>query len=190
MNLGAGDKATGAYRSEGQGVECDVTGLDLVEADSKRVSCVFNWYVNNPGKTAKLFFNKSLYFWSPWVGPEGSGTMGRNPWLKIHPINDIASSPDGARLVFGNFGKAFSWFWVIGGLALIFYGFLMLWKQRGLERLIGLLAMLVVSINWMISLMTIGDHRFRVPIMGMSLFLQAIGLKTLFRGGKLKIGNG
>jgi hypothetical protein len=190
MNLGAGDKATGAYRSEGQGVECDVTGLDLVEADSKRVSCVFNWYVDNPGKTAKLFFNKSLYFWSPWVGPEGSGTMGRNPWLKIHPINDIASSPDGARLVFGNFGKAFSWFWVIGGLALIFYGFLMLWKQRGLERLIGLLAMLVVSINWMISLMTIGDHRFRVPIMGMSLFLQAIGLKTLFRGGKLKIGNG
>jgi hypothetical protein len=66
----------------------------------------------------------------------------------------------------------------------------MLWKQRGLERLIGLLAMLVVSINWMISLMTIGDHRFRVPIMGMSLFLQAIGLKTLFRDGKFKIGNG
>jgi hypothetical protein len=187
MNLGAGDKATGTYRSEGQGVDCDVTGLNPAEADSKRINCVLDWYLNNPGKTVKLFFNKSKYFWSPWVGPEGGGTMGRNPWLKIHPINDIASSQDGARLVFGNFGKVLSWSWIVGGLILIFYGFLLLWKQKGLERLIGLLAILVVSINWMISLMTIGDHRFRVPIMGMSLFLQAIGLKTLLGGGKLEM---
>jgi len=42
----------------------------------------------------------------------------------------------------------------------------------------------------LITLFTIGDHRFRVPIMGLSLFLQAIGLKTLFKGGKAPIVEG
>jgi hypothetical protein len=44
--------------------------------------------------------------------------------------------------------------------------------------------MIVIGSNWLISLISIGDHRFRIPIMGLSLFLQAIGLKTLLRGGK------
>lgn len=184
MNLGAGDKATGSYRSEGQGVDCDTTGLGPDKADSKLVKCVFNWYLNNPDKAVKLFFNKSVYFWSPWAGPEGNGTMGRNPWLKIHPIKDITASQDGAKLVLGNFGKWVSWLWIFGGITLLFYGFLVLWRSHDLARLIGIIAISVVIANWMISLMTIGDHRFRIPIMGLSLFLQAIGLKTLLRGGK------
>jgi hypothetical protein len=184
MNLGAGDKATGSYRGEGQGVDCDTTGLSPDKADSKLVKCVFTWYLNNPDKAVKLFFNKSVYFWSPWAGPEGNGTMGRNPWLKIHPIKDITSSQDGAKLIFGNFGKLVSWLWIFGGITLLFYGFLVLWKSHNLARLIGIIAISVVIVNWMISLMTIGDHRFRIPIMGLSLFLQAIGLKTLLRGGK------
>jgi hypothetical protein len=50
--------------------------------------------------------------------------------------------------------------------------------------------MAAVTTNWMITLFTIGDHRFRIPIMGLSLFLQAIGLKTLFKGGKAPIVDG
>ena len=50
--------------------------------------------------------------------------------------------------------------------------------------------MIAVTTNWLITLFTIGDHRFRVPIMGLSLFLQAIGLKTLFNGGKAPIVDG
>jgi len=44
--------------------------------------------------------------------------------------------------------------------------------------------MVAITTNWLITLFTIGDHRFRIPIMGLSLFLQVIGLKTLLRGGK------
>jgi hypothetical protein len=44
--------------------------------------------------------------------------------------------------------------------------------------------MVAVTTNWLITLFTIGDHRFRVPVLGLSLFLQAIGLKTIFKGGK------
>jgi hypothetical protein len=52
------------------------------------------------------------------------------------------------------------------------------------------MAMISIITNLLISLISIGDHRFRIPIMGMSLFLQAIGLKTLFKGGKAVIVDG
>jgi len=183
MNIGAGDKATGGYMKQDFGVPCTLTGNES-QQDNQRVKCVLNWYASNPTKVLKLFYNKTLYFWSPWFGPEANGTMARNPWLTISPIKNIASTPDGANLVYGGFGKLISWFWLLGGLALLLYGFLILWCQKSLERFMGNIAMITIVTNWLISLISIGDHRFRIPIMGMSLFLQAIGLKTLFRGGK------
>ena len=50
--------------------------------------------------------------------------------------------------------------------------------------------MFAIITNLLISLISIGDHRFRIPIMGMSLFLQVIGLKTLSKGGKAVIVDG
>jgi hypothetical protein len=183
MNIGAGDNATGGYMKEGFGVPCTTTG-NLAEQDNQRVRCVVEWYLTNPTKATKLFYNKTLYFWSPWFGPEANGTMARNPWLKISPIKNITSTQDGVNLVYGSFGKLISLLWLISGLALLLYGYLTLWRQNSLERFIANMAMIAISTNWLISLVSIGDHRFRIPIMGLSLFLQAIGLKTLLRGGK------
>ena len=183
MNIGAGDNATGGYMKEGYGVPCELTG-NVSEQDNQRVRCVVEWYLTNPTKAVKLFYNKTLYFWSPWSGPEANGTMARNPWLKISPIKDITSSQEGINLVYGSFGKLISWLWLLSGLALLLYGYLTLWRQDSLERFIANMAMIAISTNWLISLISIGDHRFRIPIMGLSLFLQAIGLKTLLRGGK------
>jgi hypothetical protein len=183
MNIGAGDNATGGYMKEDYGVECDLSGTSL-QQDNQRVSCVLKWYVSNPVKTVELFYNKSIYFWSPWYGPAANGTMARNPWLTINPLKNIASTQDGFNLVNGGFGKVISWLWLLGGLALLVYGYLTLWRQNSLERFIGNLAMVAIATNWLITLLTIGDHRFRIPIMGLSLFLQVIGLKTLLRGGK------
>ena len=185
MNLGAGDKATGGYKSEEKGVTC------ANPSDNALVKCVLNWYVNNPTKAAKLFYNKTLYFWSPWFGPEANGTMARNPWLKISPLVNIASnSTGGGDLVYGGFGQLISWLWLIAGIGLIIYGFIVLWRLGSLEKLIGAIAMIAVSTNWLISLISIGDHRFRLPIMGMSLFMQAIGIKTLFKKGKAQVVDG
>ena len=189
MNIGAGDKATGGYMKQDFGVPCTLTG-DASQQDNQKVKCVLNWYVSNPAKGLKLFYNKTLYFWSPWFGPEANGTMNRNPWLTISPIKNIASTQDGANLVYGGFGKLISWLWLLGGLALLFYGYLTLWRQNSLERFVANIAMTVISTNWLISLISIGDHRFRIPILGMSLFLQAIGLKTLFKGGKAPMVDG
>ena len=116
---------------------------------------------------------------------EANGTMARNPWLKINPLKDIAeSSTDGNKLVFGGLGKLISWTWLLGGVAFTIYGFIILWRQKEIERMIGVIALFTVASSWLITLISIGDHRFRLPIMGMSLFLQAVGIRTLFKGGK------
>ena len=185
MNIGAGDGATGGYGGAAKaGVPCETTG-NSVEQDNQRVRCVLNWYLKNPVKSIELFYNKSIYFWSPWDGPISNGTMARNPWLTVSPFRDIAlSSEDGNKLVYGTAGKIASWVWLVSGLGLLLYGFLILWRLGSIEKLLAALALITVGSNWVISLMTIGDHRFRIPIMGLSLFLQVIGLKTLLRGGK------
>jgi hypothetical protein len=183
MNIGAGDKAEGGYASKDVGVPCTTSGTDA-EKDSQQVACVLKWYLNNPTKAAKLFYNKTKFFWSPWEGQLANGTMARNPWLKIHPVRDMQQNPDGDKLVRGPIGSLVSWSWFLGGLGFLFYGFIILWRARQLERLIGSIAMIAISTSWLISLVTIGDHRFRLPIMGMSLFLQAVGIRTLFKGGK------
>jgi len=180
MNLGAGDKATGGYGSEEAGVECNVDN----RTDNDLVKCVLKWYLENPSKSLQLFYNKSIYFWSPWFGPEANGTMARNPWLKINPVKNITSTQEGVDLVYGGFGKLISWVWLLSGIGLLLYGFNFLWQQKSLERFLASMAMTIVLTNWLVSLISIGDHRFRLPIMGMSLFLQAIGLKALFKGKK------
>ena len=180
MNIGAGDKATGGYMKEDYGVECELSGTSA-QQDNQRVRCVLNWYFNNPIKAVELFYNKSVYFWSPWYGPLANGTMARNPWLTISPLKDIASTRDGFDLIYGGFGKLVSWIWLLGGLALFFYGYYILWQQKSLERVIGNLALMTIITNWLITLLTIGDHRFRIPIMGLSIFLQAIGMRAVLR---------
>ena len=189
MNIGAGDNATGGYMKEGYGVECDLSGTSA-QQDNQRTRCVLNWYLSNPTKAIELFYNKSIYFWSPWYGPSANGTMARNPWLTINPLKNIATTQDGFNIVYGGFGKVISWLWLLGGLTLLLYGYFTLWRHNSLERFIGNLAMVAITTNWLITLFTIGDHRFRIPIMGMSLFLQAIGLKTLFSGGKAPMVDG
>jgi hypothetical protein len=189
MNIGAGENATGGYAKDGYGVDCDLSG-NPAQQDNQKVRCVLNWYANNPAKSAELFYNKSIYFWSPWYGPLANGTMARNPWLTITPLKNMTNTQEGINLVSGGFGKIISWLWLLGGLALLFYGYLTLWRKNSLERFIGNMTMVAISINWLITLFTIGDHRFRIPIMGLSLFLQAVGIKTLFRGGKVPLVDG
>lgn len=194
MNIGAGDKANGGYMQKDYGVPCELSGSPA-EQDSQKVRCVLNWYLNNPAKAANLFYKKSVYFWSPWInngfmGEVSTGTMSRNPWQKINPIINIASNPDGAKLVSGPIGHLVAWLWLLGGVSLMLYGYLLLYRQRSLERFIGNIAIIVIATNWLVSLLSIGDHRFRIPVMGMSLFLQAIGIRTLLKGRKIQIVDG
>jgi hypothetical protein len=186
MNIGAGENASGGYDDKNVGVDCKTSG-SISQQDTQKVKCVLTWYLQNPIKSLHLFYNKSIYFWSPWVGPLAEGTMARNPWLKINPIVDITSNEDGFNLVYGNFGKVVSWLWMLSGLGLLVLGFRRIWILGEAERvLVGISGSIILS-SWLITLVTIGDHRFRLPIMGITLFIQAVGLASIFKGKSIDL---
>jgi hypothetical protein len=182
MGIGAGPEATGGYNGKYNGVDCPEakTAKNPVEADSANVRCIIKWYFANPGPSLKLFWNKARFFWSPWFGPEANGTMARNPWRINHPFNETLKTQEGSNLILGGFGKFVSWTWMLSNLALLVFGFVLLFQSGGMERLLGLVSIAFISLNWISSILTIGDHRFRIPSMGLSLFLQGVGFFAIF----------
>jgi len=184
MNLGAGDEADGSYRPKDKyGVPCSTIEGNAAQQDSHLVRCVISWYLSNPTKSIELLTNKAVFFWSPWFGPEAVGSMARNPWLMISPLVDIASnSEEGNKLVYGSVGKIISWGWLLASLTLLAIGFWRLWRIGGIEKVVGLFAITQIVLNWLIAMGTLGDHRQRLPILGLSIFLQAVGIKTVLKG--------
>jgi hypothetical protein len=176
MAIGAGDETKGGYNRTGPEVPCDPTPPATTITDNQKVQCVIKWYLKNPVKTLKLAFYKSEFFWSPWSGPLANGTMARNPWLKIAPTNNMIKTESGAELVTGPIGKLVSWGWILGQLALLFYGYITLRRGDLISKLVANSALSAVVISWLISIGTIGDHRFRIPTMGLSLLLQAAAI--------------
>jgi hypothetical protein len=176
MAIGAGDETKGGYNRIGPEVPCVQTPPATSVTDNQKVFCVVKWYLANPVKTLKLSIYKSVYFWSPWSGPLGEGTMARNPWLKIAPTQDLVETQSGAELINGPFGKIVSWLWLLGQLALLFYGFYILRTIDLISKLVANSSLSAVVVSWLISIGTIGDHRFRVPTMCFSLLLQVAAI--------------
>jgi hypothetical protein len=188
MNIGAGPEATGGYDSPKSGVPCEAIEGNAAEQDSHKVGCVFKWYIENPGKSAKLFVNKFSYHWSPWFGPLVNGTMGRSPWYQSHPLSALATTPEGSKIVFGAVGKTISWAWVLGSLALLIYGFIALRRRGGASTLLAWSLFIPVLLNTGSSMGTIGDHRFRIPTLTLSILLQLFGLYAIFERRSFKRG--
>ena len=188
MNIGAGPEATGGYDSPKSGVPCEAIEGNAAEQDSHKVGCVLKWYLENPGKSAKLFVIKFLYHWSPWFGPLVNGTMGRSPWYQSHPLSAFATTPDGSKIVFGAVGKTISWAWVLGSLALLIYGFIALRRRGGVSTLLAWCLFIPVLLNTGSSMGTIGDHRFRIPTLTLSILLQLFGLYAIFERRSFKKG--
>jgi hypothetical protein len=180
LKIGTGPETTGGYKKTGPDIKCESKTPSEQPTDGEYLACALKWYASNPVKTAQLTWYKSLYFWSPWSGPSANGTMARNPWLKINPIIDIGkNSQDGNELVYGLAGKVISWIWILANLSLLFYGFLRLRKMGEIYSNLSYLLMGPVLASWIAAVGTIGDHRFRIPTMSLSLVLQVIGFIAL-----------
>jgi hypothetical protein len=176
MALGAGKSTSGGYSHTGPNVPCEPVSQAKAVTDNQLVTCVITWYFSNPVAAGRLFINKGWYFWSPWSGPLSNGTMARNPWLKINPISNLAQgSQTGNDLVYKSFGWLISFLWVLFGISLFFIGFFWLRSMKGVYANLAYISFLPVILSWLISMATIGDHRFRLPTMALSIFLQVIG---------------
>jgi hypothetical protein len=105
--------------------------------------------------------------------------MARNPWLKIAPTQSLRKTQEGSNLVGGLIGKVISYGWIIGQLFFFIWGYRELRKLGITETKIANFVALPIVVSWAITIGTIGDHRFRVPTMALSLFLQSIGFLAL-----------
>jgi hypothetical protein len=181
MRIGAGPETSGGYDRSGPEVPCEPKAPATTVTDNEIVICVLKWYLTNPLDTVRLSANKAILFWSPWDGPLSvNGTMARNPWLKISPVNKIAKgSEDGQRLIFGFFGNAISALWMISQVLFLFFGYRSLRKLGRDELFLARVLISPVLVSWLLALGTIGDHRFRVPTMSMSLALQVIAILAI-----------
>lgn len=179
MKIGAGDETKGGFNRTGKDLQCGTTSTDPVLADQQVVSCVISWYLSNPLQAIRLSYNKSIYYWSPWFGVLAEGTMARNPWVSISPVMKMAANPETRSLVMGNLGKTISYIWIFSQLVMVFFGYRQLKKRGSFEKLLANLAGVSILLSWITSLATIGDHRFRIPTMFLSLMLQAIALESL-----------
>jgi hypothetical protein len=189
MRIGAGPETSGGYTRTGPEVPCAPKAPATTVTDNEIVICVVKWYLTNPLDTARLSFNKALFFWSPWSGPESEGTMARNPWLKISPAHQIAlGSESGKDFVYGPVGKLLSWGWVIGQMLFLFIGYRSLRKLGENEKFFANIVMIPIVLSWLISIGTIGDHRFRIPTMSMSIFLQVAAFLAIRKKLKEKVG--
>jgi hypothetical protein len=180
MNLGAGPETTGGYKHTGPNVPCEPVPPATTVTDNDVVKCVIKWYAGHPVKAMKLFVKKGWYYWSPWSGPFANGTMARNPWLKVNPIMDIArGSQSGNDLVYKSAGKVISLVWGFACISLFFIGFFWLRSMKGIYSNLAYASAIPVVISWLVAMGTIGDHRFRIPTMTLSVFLQVVGYFAL-----------
>ena len=190
MRIGAGPETSGGYGRSGPEVPCEPKAPATVVTDNELVVCVLKWYLTNPADTARLSISKAILFWSPWSGPLSyNGTMARNPWLKISPVQNFStSSVSGQKLVAGPIGTSISYLWLFGQIALLFIGYRSI---RGLgpnEKFFANVVMASIVLSWLISIGTIGDHRFRIPTMSLSLALQVAALLAIQKHAALKLG--
>jgi hypothetical protein len=189
MRIGAGPETTGGYQRKGPEVPCEAKAPATTITDNELVICVVKWYLTNPLDTARLSFNKALFFWSPWSGPKVEGTMARNPWLKISPSHQIAiGSQDGRDFIYSGFGIAVSYGWIIGQMLFLFIGYRSLRKLGESEKFFANIVMIPIVLSWLISIGTIGDHRFRIPTMSMSIILQVAAFLAIRKKLKEKVG--
>ena len=180
--IGTGPETNGSYTHTGPNITCGSSKSNIKNSEGAMLFCATKWYLTNPLKTLQLSWNKSLFFWSPWAGPVANGTMARNPWLKVDPTSYLAKNSKVANeIVYGIPGKVVSWLWVAAGIYFLFYGFRSIRKIGGLESQISYLLILPIVASWISAIATIGDQRFRVPTMPLSLTLQIIGMYLLVK---------
>lgn len=174
MRIGAGEATDGSYLRQGPELTCNPKPGSTTVSDGDLVKCVLTWYAKNPAKAAELAFNKARFFWTPWSGPLVNGTIARNPALEYSPVMGLNhASESWHNFIYGIYGKFISYLWILGQLALFFIGFGYLRKQN---RRIAWIIASPVLISWLIAMATIGDSRFRIPTMSLSLVLQGAGM--------------
>lgn len=185
--IGAGDHATGAYNENPKGIPCTLDTTSISNREKSLTSCVLHWYATHPLKATKLFLNKAIFFWSPWSGPLSKGTLASHPWRMISPADLLEKHSNSLFLI--TVAKAFSALYLFGYIGITLLGYRQLLRRESDLVVIRLahVSLLCIFANMLISMATIGDNRFRVPVLGFLILLQLYGVKCMIPKLRSKI---
>lgn len=186
--IGLNDHASGGFTYDLQTLEgCKLpprlfsrdrvgfTNAELFTSNSMLTMCASRWAIHHPARTLWLGLKKALYFWSPMTGPtthQRQATWGQ-------PFNILRLFPHSLRdsLPFRIVSNVLFNLWTVLVLASIATGVALAWRQ-GCR--IATAALLVPVLCFMaISMVTIGDPRFRLPIAPFYIGLQGIALAAV-----------
>jgi hypothetical protein len=98
--------------------------------------------------------------------------MLRNPWTDWSPVVKMMENPETRGFVLGFTGKIISLMWTLGQILFFIYGFILLKRMGRVVTQAAWIGFLSVIASWLISIGTVGDHRFRIPTMVFSLIFQ------------------
>ena len=90
--------------------------------------------------------------------------------------------------MYSGFGVAISYGWILGQMFFLFMGYRTLRKLGQNEKFLARIVIAPVVLSWLISIGTIGDHRFRIPTMSMSIFLQVVAFLAIRKKLNEKVG--
>lgn len=178
MLMGANDHARGGYvRDAVVAHACHHRVPSFKpELDAEWRNCALHWMRAHPARTVGLAATKAGYFWLPFVGPLGTRGTWRHPldhhrWLPA----TLLQRPLVARLD-GALGVA----WTALTVGLVAFGIHRAARRRTNRPGVLLLAM-PVALFMAISMITVGDARFRLPVAPFYTAFMAYGLLPLIR---------
>jgi len=177
MLFGAGDKSQGNYLENGTELECSVKEDSPAEQDFEKVKCAVLWHIQNPDDSLLLSAKKISHLFSAWYGPLSQGTMARNPWLYFHPVRNYSNNWL-SDIYFGRVGLSLAYLNLGFVIFSIIAGALFLKKRkRVMEAVILCVPILGIMA---LSALTVGDHRFRIPIIPQIITLILVALLGLW----------
>jgi hypothetical protein len=173
MRVGFTDRANGTYNGYYEETrEGCREHADMFANDRSLVGCALGWAVRHPERLPKLEAMKAMAFWSPMSGVLAERGTWRNPIaVQYRYPQEVKDTPTYQALELG-VSHAF----VFVSMILSVVGGVVIWRRN---RGLAFVWTIPVVVFFLVTLGTIGDPRFRLPVAPFYLLLEAQALAVV-----------
>lgn len=175
MVIGFNDHADGTYNSLGPTTvkDCDLSGESFAR-DKALVKCSIGWALSHPTRLPKLEAMKAVAFFSPYVGP----TTARSTWYSELDWRNVYPAWITEDETFKSVDEVASNIWIVLLVGLLVAGAVMAYRE---SPSFAVLLLVPVVAFLLVHLTTIGDARFRLPVIPFTIIFQAVALVRVSR---------